>query len=605
MKFAHPIAPIIVLISSLFSLPIKLDAQDKPDLPGYDYYSLAIRSILSSASEGSKLPDVPQRVGLLINAAQILPMSEHDEAVRLLELGLHDLKEWGSDEKATWYQRHEAATLRTQVLALYTKLDSEKAIAFEKEFQKETEQTPSKTSTSALKSNRWSSEFTDRRTAADQTARIALSLLDTDRDKALILIRQSLQAGSVSGVLIQIVQKLLQDRNRLFLNTLEISIGDVLASNYTLDHLSLSFTSALLQTDTDMPAVTKRAFASFYMSSLQIWSNLVREESVNGGLDTSYINAFFTIVSISVRPALLQIAPGYLTMLDSILDGLGPLIPAKTRLRLQAFQPETLSDPRDRLNDILKDLNSEKRDLRLIRFVSELLHPESEDVSKNLDLAAEGVDGFSDRDIKAAFTDLLTIVRINVSLKQRNFIEAQRVARSISLDETRAWALLALSSVATRTDRVLGFELISDALASLDKTSPSPHKVELALIAVGMLAKSDPQRAFDTLSAASRYANSSVSKIDPPAKPPVAFGLEATIGEATTRLGVFPENLGEVKIDPSLSTLGTSDWFRANQIADSIREPALRLRLRLAFAQAMIAEGPKPKKKEPTKKPSE
>lgn len=161
------------------------------------------------------------------------------------------------------------------------------------------------------------------------------------------------------------------------------------------------------------------------------------------------------------------------------------------------------------------------------------------------------------------------------------------------------------SSVAIKTDRVLGFELISNALTSLDKTSPSPHKVELALIAAGMLAKSDPQRAFDTLSAASRYANSSASKIDPPAKPPVAFGLEATIGEATTRLGVFPENLGEVKIDPSLSTLGTSDWFRANQIADSIREPALRLRLRLAFAQAMIAEGPKPRTKEPTKKPSE
>jgi hypothetical protein len=72
--------------------------------------------------------------------------------------------------------------------------------------------------------------------------------------------------------------------------------------------------------------------------------------------------------------------------------------------------------------------------------------------------------------------------------------------------------------------------------------------------------------------------------VDPPTKPPFAFGLEATIGEAHTRLGVYPESLGEVRIDPALSTLGTTDWFRAEQIANDIREPALRLQLKLRKA---------------------
>jgi hypothetical protein len=119
-----------------------------------------------------------------------------------------------------------------------------------------------------------------------------------------------------------------------------------------------------------------------------------------------------------------------------------------------------------------------------------------------------------------------------------------------------------------------------------------------------MLAKSDPQRAFDVLSTTSRYANSSASKVDPPTKPPFAFGLEATIGEAHTKLGVFPESLGELKIDPLLASLATTDWFRADQIASDIREPALRLQLKLQLAGAVLAQESKPRRKESAPKPS-
>src|SRR5205807_9388551 len=112
--------------------------------------------------------------------------------------------------------------------------------------------------------------------------------------------------------------------------------------------------------------------------------------------------------------------------------------------------------PQDRLNDILKDPNADKRELRLARLVSELLRKASGDTQKNLDLASEAVSGFSDPDIKSAFADLLTITRIDEFVKQKKFIEAQDLAGAISSEETRAWALLALSSVAAKADRVLG-----------------------------------------------------------------------------------------------------------------------------------------------------
>jgi hypothetical protein len=605
MRIARTIALVAILISPGFFWRLReCEAQNRMAPAEYDYYSLAITSILNSAAEASKLPDVPQRVKLLINAAKILPLAQHDDAVRLLGVALRDLKEWGSEDKAGWYQRHTAATLRNEVLALYARLDPEKTTTLQKEFQAETESTASNTGATSLKTETWSTQFSNRRTIADQSAKIALSLIDTDPEKVLGLVVQSLQGGIVSGVLFDIVQKLIQSGNRAFLNKLEIGIGQALAANVTLDPSSLAFASALVIADKDMLPAARIAFVSFLMRSVQAQSNLARDPGGNVRIDTSYIRAVFTMASLNVRPIILQYSPEQLLMFEQVMDQVAPLVPAATRSRLRAFQPETFSDPRERLSDILKDPAPEKRDLRLVRLVSELLRTESGDFQKNLVLVSDAISSFSDTDVKSAYTDLLTITRMDGLVKQKKFVEAQQLAGSISSEETRAWALFALSTVAAKADRVLGFELISNALKALDKASPSPHKVELALIATAMLAKNDPQRAFDTLSAASRYANSSASKVDPPTKPPVAFGLEATIGEAHTKLGVFPESLGELKIDPSLSALATTDWFRADQIVHDIREASLRLQLKLQFAGAVLAQESKPKRKETAPKPS-
>ncbi len=261
--------------------------------------------------------------------------------------------------------------------------------------------------------------------------------------------------------------------------------------------------------DKDTSLATRSLFVSFFMRSLQASSNLVKEP----GIDSSYINTVFMMFVLNVRPVILQYVPEQLLMFDSVLNQVGLLASPETRSQMQAFQPETLSDPRDRLNDILNDPAPEKRDLRLVGLVSELLGKQSGDVEKNLELASDAINGFTDPEAKSTYRDRLAITRIDLFVKQKQFIEAQQLAGSISSEETRAWTLLALSSVAAKSDRVLGFELISNALRALDKASPSPHKVELALIATAMLAKSDPQRAFETFSTAASYANSSPSKV--------------------------------------------------------------------------------------------
>jgi hypothetical protein len=566
----------------------------------YDYYALAITSVLNSAREASKLPDVPQRVKLLLHAAKILAPSRRDEAKQLLDLALGDVNKWGSADKARWYQRHTAANLRNEVLAVYARVDPEKTIALQKEFRTAAKSSTLDSSVTSLTGKDWFTQFSDRSAIADQAVKIALSLVDTEPEKALGLVIQSLQGGTISAVLLEFFRHLIQSGNRPFLDKLEIGFGQALAGKAILDPYSLAHAASLVLTDKDMPPAAKSGFISFLMRSVQVWSNLVTDSGGNGSIDASYTKLVFVMASLNVRPVILQYAPDQLLMFDHMLDRVAPLVPTETRLGLQAFEPETFSEPRDILNDILKDPVPARRNLRLVGLVSELLANKSGDFEKNLDLASDAISGFSDPDVKSAYTDRLTITRIEAFVKQRKFIEAQQLAGSIPSEETRAWALLALSTDAAKGDRVLGFELISNALKALDKASPSPHKVELALMATAMLAKNDPQRAFDTFVTASRYANSSPSKVDPP-KRTVGYGLNATIAEAHIKLGIFPENLGELKIDPSLSALATTDWFRADSIVNDIRETSLRLQLKLQLADAILVEESKPRKKVPSK----
>lgn len=601
MKSAKSAFALLCILSSLGfpGLLPECEAQKRLAPSEYDYYSLAITSISNSAAEASKLPDIPERVRLLIYAAKLLPASGHEGAIRLLEVALNDLKEWFSQEKTTGVQRHEAVTLRNQVLAAYARLDAEKATTLQKEYSFEAV-TKKGSGEFSPKQSDWYGQLDRRRTVADQPAGMAFSLLDTDREKAVQLVVQSLQEGIVTNALCDVVKKLIQAGNRALLDRIEKAMGQTLAQNVALDPFSLPYAAEIIQSDRDMPTVARAAFVGFFMRSLQNVSNVLSEP----GIDATYIRAVFTNFTLNVRPVILQYAPEQLLTFDVLLDQVAPLVSEQTRATLQAFQPEKFAEPRDRLAEILKDPNPPKRDLRLARLVFELLQKGRADTEANLDLAADAINGISDPEHKSAFADLLTITRINVLVKQKKFIEAQRLAGAIPSEETRAWALLALSAVAAKADKVLGFELISNALKALDTASPSPHKVQLALMATAMLAKNDPERAFETFSVSSRYANSSAAQVDPPAKPPVAFGLEVAIGEAHTKLGVYPETLGDVEIDPSLSALSTIDWFRAESILSNIREPSLRLRLSLQFAGAVLAQDSNSKRKQTTAKPS-
>jgi hypothetical protein len=589
----------MLILLTLWCPSSPYQAQKKVPVADYDYFALTINSIGETTTEASKIPDISQRARVLTDAAKILAPARKEESVRLLEVVLRDLKEWASADSAKWSRRHTAATLRNDALAVYAQVDPETALIRQKEFRALEASTVSTSSaasspTASLKTDSWFTHFSDRRVVADQAVKVARSIIDTEPEKAVRLITQSLQSGTVSVVIFEIQQQLLQNRNRSLLDTLETRISQVLATSSTLDSTSLVFASTVGLVDKDMPAEAKKGFVTFLMSSLQAWATVVKEPGIN----TSYITQGFVSLSGSPRQLILQHAPDQLPEFDLLLEQVAPLVPESMRQRMQSFQPEKFTDPKERLDDILRDAVAVRRDLRLVRLVSELLRTESADSQKNLDLAGEAVNGFSDADNKAAFSDLVTTTRVNALVKQKKFIEAQQLAATLPSEEIRAWALLAVAMVATKEDKTLGFESITKALKALDTAEPSPFKAELGLLATAMLVKDDSRRAFETLAIAIKYANSSEPKDPAKMKTPVAFGLKTEIGEMQTKLGVVPMNLSDLTIDPTLSGLATTDWFRADQMVSSIREPSLRLTLKLQFAGAVLARKLKSKTKQ-------
>src|SRR5262249_48104338 len=152
-----------------------------------------------------------------------------------------------------------------------------------------------------------------------------------------------------------IFQKLEQDGKRKQLDQIETALIPVLASILTLDFFGLSHASGALVSDKDMPEPARRAFVQFIMNSLELWAATITAYEQGEKPNSSYINASFQTVVLSVRPTIAQYSSPDLLRLDVLLTQVSPFVSETTRSRLNAFHSETFSEPRDRLNDILKD----------------------------------------------------------------------------------------------------------------------------------------------------------------------------------------------------------------------------------------------------------
>lgn len=552
----------------------------------YDYRSLAVQSILTSAQEAEKLSNIEERISLVITAANLLPPSHRREALALLEGSLQDVKDLNSTGKEAQVDRAVANRLYNELLGAYAKLDPERALALQNIDRNE--QPPGDGHKYLRPGGKWSAEILARRGPADQAAGLALSIIDAEPERAFSLVVQSVRDGIVSNSINAIFAKLQQKQDRRFLDQLQMAVAQSLSTTFTFDFFSLGYAAALLDDDR-MPALAKRRITRFLMNSIEIWVTLVKGDDGNGGVDPSYVSSSFTRLFLNVRPAIAKHSSTDILKFDILLDQASRHVPEKTRSNLQVFQPETLTDSRERLNAILREPGAEKRDLRLIGLASELLRKlnVSDDLESGFGLLTDTINQFSDTRLRTTYGDLLLIKRLNSFVRLKKFDSARKLIASISSAETRVWTMLALA-VAAKEDKGLAFELTVDAIKALDAASASPAKVALALMGAALLAEDTPQRSFELLSSAAKYSNSSKDSSEN-TDVANAIGLTASIGNLSVILAREPRSLGDVKIDPRLARLAKTDWFRSQQVANSFADQTLRLRLKLQFAGGVLA----------------
>jgi hypothetical protein len=533
-----------------------------------------------------------QRIPVILKAAELLPASNRVDAIRLLEAALSDLDEWVSSEKSNALRQYTAVQLRDSVLAAYAKIDPERAQVVGKKYLRESK-AGSETHNS-LKGASWARELIGNREGPDQLSKLALSILETEPERASILAVRSVQTGVVTRGLVSLVYKLGQGDRRAFLDKMEEEIGRALAGSVTLDAFSFGAAAELVQTDTKMPQTARAGLIRFTMNSIREWDDLIISESKNGGLDPSFISTGFVQISLSVKSVMAKYSPEDAVVLDLMLEKISSFVPERIKSILQP--PETISNLADRLVDILREQNAERRDKRLTRLILDALRAgEPDNPQPNLEIASDAVMHIGDERLKNALADLIIVAKVNSLAKGGSVVDAERLATSIASKETRAWVLLALSAIVAKQDQFLQLQLINNGMKALDTASPNPRRVELAFMGAGMMVNREPERAFEMLSACAKYANStSVGLEGANSDISKTIHYESSIGNMRAMLTRDPQRLNEIEIDNSFSVLGRSDWFRSQQLTDQFNDLALRLKLRLLFAGAVIAARPKP-----------
>jgi len=552
-----------------------------PKATDYDYKALAIQSVREVVQETKKLSNIEHKVDLLIAAASLLN-DQKTEATDVLDQALADLKEWESDANAPLSRRFVAAELRNRVLAQYLLVDKEKALQFTSDTKPISSQSDPKQTKS---DSTWKRTLLDRQVAADKSIVMAESLLETNPQQATFLLASSVREGAVSPKLAGAIQKL--RANPELLKNVHTGIANELQSAVAFDSASIR-TASILAMDQEMSAQSRAAFVQFLLRSLESWTTLISNSRSDSGFDAGYIDSMFMAFAFNARPLFLQYAADDAGRFDLLIDQLSLQASPKTRDLLKSTAIVEPSDPKDRLTDILREPQASRRDSRLLRFVVSLLR--REDAEDYESLLAEAVRNVTDEPLKSSLGDFVSLGRVARLAKAEKLNDATRAAEAMSNSELKAWALLALSSSVAATDRYLAMTLVNGALKSLDRSTLTPRTVEVALLGAALTSGQDPDRSIEILGSAAKYANSVEDSPESNSNIASAVIFEISIGSIKILPARPPARLSDLHVNPAIGTLSKRDWFGLQKVASTIKDPLLRLSLKLELAKGVIQE---------------
>jgi hypothetical protein len=544
-----------------------------------NFAAQATELVFNAGLQAASLKVPEERIEAQLEAANILLDIKPDASLRLVNAAWDSLNDWAADDngKSARQSRRLFSRLRSRILDLYSKLDPVKAAKLAASLSDNDSKSKEKDEDNPNKPTG--------RQRADELVKVGLTTVNSDPEKAIAVALSSLTLTDKISVNLSMISEALKDRPML-LQKFESALAQTLTYKSSIDGDDLRAIVGLITVDLQMQRATQLAFLGFLLRSAEQLATMAREARMQGKpitLGEDVIGNSYFVLGYFVRKVVATYLPEQVADLDSELEEISSITPDSSR---DLVYERTTSDPLEtQLKRASGTANGPLRDGRLARlaFHALVLKP------PNIEIASDAVAQISNPETKSVLGDYVQLSKTMVLVAKADFEGAEKRAREVSKSEWRAWALMALGSTKPDKSGREATRLYADALGVLDKSSPSPLKVDLTFILADLWGAYDLERASEAVWQAIKTAN----HITPPTDLVTADswnlnGFFAHIGKLNFAPGMPVKDLADVAFPSIVGRLAGEDWAQAARNSEAVEDLSLQIRYKLTISKAVL-----------------
>jgi hypothetical protein len=583
-----------LLLCTQFLLATTARQKPKVNQPAFSPKSLltarAVELAASVSQEAAKLKDPVESIQLQLEAARLLAREHPEDALRVLNLALNEVREcpasWKSKEKQD--KSFQLLSLRGDILSLYTKVDPQQADKLLKALpdcsvaEKDTRK-DEKPDGSA----NW-----DTRHRADELVKVGISKLGQNPTEAVSVILASVSGtGEISEEIAGAVKKLRDAGSDQLAGELEAGLVKIVSTQTSLDAFDHRAVAALLAADARMSPAVRQAFSDYLLRGLEGFVAAFKESQVSGQplqLDYDNLGYLYCAYLQSIRRVLEKNFPDKSEYVNTALQQIAAVLPEKW-LDLASRIPVRLSPEQAsrELEQTLEMTNADARDSRLATFSLRALAGFFTK-ERGLELAASAIDAIRDSELRAILKDYFLMAVVRAKIEEENGASAAENARAITNPVWRAWTLMAVGYALTKQpgDAV---QLFESAAQTLEKSPPTPRRAEVAFKLAELWSERDPSRAFEVLSRAVEYANQiNKSDVNPLIEKHHLGVFYAVIRKLDLQPGNEPADVSELHLGDAVKKLAQLDWTQTEYLSRKIQASPLRLHFQLKMCEGVL-----------------
>lgn len=533
--------------------------------------------VFSAGREAASLKTPWERVEWQLEAARLLVDINRDASLRLANDAWDSLNSWAEERrKSAKEPSPRFGQLRSRLLDLFLKIDPAKASRLAASLS-ESDRDDNK--------DRNEAEKLSGRQKADELVRLALKAVDSSPDKAL---EGALASVALTGKIsdnLRLVITAFKDQRPL-LQKFEDALAQMLAYKSSLDGDDFKAVVGLIWADPQMTRSTQVIFLNFLLRSTEQFASLARDARSNGkslpitGDEVGYVY-FALLARQGVRDVLITYLSEQVAEFDRHLEEIRTITPFESQEL--AYTTNTSDSLEAQLKRASKTANSEFRDRRLGLLVFRALAAKP----PNVEIASSGVAEISEPKLKAILNDYISIAKTMVSAASNDSDGAEKIARQISRTEWRAWAFMALGTARVDKSQEEANSFYAQALEFLEKSSPSPLKVDLMFVLAEMWGY-ELNQASAIVSKAIKSSNQNMATDDSISSIFNVNGFFPRIGKIALAPGAPPTSLAEVTLPPVIGRLAYEDWDQFLRNSQAIEDLSLRIRYKLAASKSVL-----------------